>query len=192
MYTSLTATCHMLAFSRSNHIHHAPSTPSPTPRNHIYAPYRVSPLTSHSISHTWTHRFWSQLISLAGRSRGRAALIRGIRGILIPTPHPLPHFSSFPLSSPPLTVSSPSTFDDAMNLHITPISTSSYQSHPSQPSYDWRILTSRPHIPLSPAYLAPAQPSYASNSRDPPYLLLTVRVVLGGVRAGAVFGRARC
>lgn len=100
--------------------------------------------------------------------------------------HP-PHFSpSFPLSSPPLTVSSPSTFDPAMNLHVT------HQPLPSSHHLPEQELTSRPHTHPDPAYPAPALPSCASDSRGRPCLRSIARVGLGGARVGVVFARGRC
>jgi hypothetical protein len=53
-------------------------------------------------------------------------------------------------------------------------------------------LTSHPHIHPDRACPVPDPLSSSSNSLDPPYLLLVVRVVLVGVRAGAASARVRC
>jgi hypothetical protein len=103
--------------SCSNHIHHTRSNPSPTLCSHIHARHLVY---LQPISHTWTHRYRPSL---------SASWSSPVPSTIIPTPqHPL-HFSSF---SPPLTVSSPRTFDDAMNLFIAHQHDPHFIYHPHQ------------------------------------------------------------
>jgi hypothetical protein len=53
-------------------------------------------------------------------------------------------------------------------------------------------LTWHQHNHPDPAYPAPDQPSYASNSRGPPHSPSIARVVLVGGKAGVAFARGQC